>query len=65
MGIYVLRNHTRVTDTSWTNRSTWRGKVGKMSQAEVERFLAGNSLCRVGCLDEEGWSYVVPVWYQY
>lgn len=36
-----------------------------MSQAEVEGFLAGNSLCRVGCLDEEGWSYVVPVWYQY
>ncbi len=36
-----------------------------MSQAEVEGFLARNPLCRLGCLDEEGWPYVVPVWYQY
>lgn len=25
-----------------------------MSQAEVEGFLAGDPLCRLGCLDEEG-----------
>lgn len=35
-----------------------------MSQAEVEGFLAGDPLCRLGCLDEEGWPYVVPVWYR-
>lgn len=43
----------------------WRGKVGRMSQAEMEEFLATNVLCRLGCLDQDGWPYVVPVWFQY
>ncbi len=29
--------------------------------SQVEGFLAGNPRCRLGCLDEEGWPYVVPV----
>lgn len=44
---------------------SWRGEVGKMSPAAMEEFLAGDILCRLGCLDGEGWPYVVPVWYQY
>lgn len=43
----------------------WRGKVGGMSEEEKAEFLSGAPLCRLGCLDEEGWPYVVPVWYQY
>ena len=43
----------------------WRGKVGGMSDDEVGEFLKGPHLCRLGCLDEEGWPYVVPLWYQY
>jgi hypothetical protein len=31
----------------------------------MEAFLATDILCRLGCLDEEGWPYVVPVWFQY
>lgn len=43
----------------------WRGKVGKMSQTEIAAFLAEGVLCRLGCLDPDGWPYVVPVWFQY
>ena len=44
---------------------SWRGKVGGMTQDEMEEFLAGKVLCRLGVLDRDGWPYVVPVWYQY
>jgi len=43
----------------------WRGKVGKMSEEEFAAFLAGNPFCRIGCVDEEGWPYVVPCWFEY
>ena len=44
---------------------SWRGKVGGMSEAEMEEFLAGSTVCRLGCLDADGWPYVVPIWYEY
>ena len=44
---------------------TWRGKVGGMTDEEVDEFLKGPHLCRLACLDEEGWPYIVPLWYQY
>lgn len=44
---------------------SWRGKVGRMSDEELEEFLATDAICRVACLDETGWPYVVPVWFQY
>jgi nitroimidazol reductase NimA-like FMN-containing flavoprotein (pyridoxamine 5'-phosphate oxidase superfamily) len=43
----------------------WRGKVGRMTSAEVTEFLAGNPFCRLGCLDDDGWPYVVPCWFEY
>jgi len=43
----------------------WRGKVGKMTEEEMAGFLAGNPFCRIGCLDDEGWPYVVPCWFEY
>jgi nitroimidazol reductase NimA-like FMN-containing flavoprotein (pyridoxamine 5'-phosphate oxidase superfamily) len=43
----------------------WRGKVGPMSRAEMEEFLSGDVLCRLSCLDDEGWPYTVPVWFGY
>jgi nitroimidazol reductase NimA-like FMN-containing flavoprotein (pyridoxamine 5'-phosphate oxidase superfamily) len=46
-------------------KEEWRGKIGGMSQAEIAAFLAGNPLCRLACLDETGWPYVVPIWYEY
>ena len=44
---------------------SWRGKVGKLNQDEMTEFLAGDVFCRIGCLDEEGWPYVVPCWFEY
>ncbi|MEZ4520254.1 MAG: pyridoxamine 5'-phosphate oxidase family protein [Thermomicrobiales bacterium] len=36
-----------------------------MTEGEIEEFLSGPVICRLGCLDETGWPYVVPVWMQY
>lgn len=46
-------------------KDAWRGKVGKMSQEEIDAYLAEGVLARLACLDEDGWPYVVPVWFQY
>src|ERR1700722_19945908 len=43
----------------------WRGKVGKMTEEEMAGFLSGNPFCRIGCLDDDGWPYVVPCWFEY
>lgn len=43
----------------------WRGKVGKLSEEQMNEFLASDVLCRLGVLDDEGWPYVVPVWFLY
>ena len=47
------------------NAESWRGTVGKMSDGDIAEFLAGDVLCRLGCLDDGGWPYVVPVWFQH
>jgi nitroimidazol reductase NimA-like FMN-containing flavoprotein (pyridoxamine 5'-phosphate oxidase superfamily) len=44
---------------------SWRGKVGKMTESEIEAFFATDVVCRMGCLDDEGWPVVVPVWFHY
>ena len=31
----------------------------------MSEFLAGDAFCRIGCLDREGWPYVVPCWFEY
>jgi hypothetical protein len=36
-----------------------------MSQSELDEFLSSPVVCRLGCLDEDGWPYVVPTWFQY
>lgn len=44
---------------------SWRGKVGRMTQEEVDAFLAGSRLMRIACLKEDGRPYVVPIWYEW
>lgn len=39
--------------------------MARLTEEELGAFLAGPVICRLGCLDEEGWPYVVPVWAQY
>ena len=48
-----------------SEEQSWRGKIGKLSEEEIQGFLSGNPFCRLGCLDEEGWPYVVPCWFEY
>jgi len=36
-----------------------------MSQTEPTAFLSSPVFCRIGCLDADGWPYVVPTWFQY
>jgi nitroimidazol reductase NimA-like FMN-containing flavoprotein (pyridoxamine 5'-phosphate oxidase superfamily) len=43
----------------------WRGKVGALARDEVDEFLAEGRIARLGCLDAEGWPYVVPVWHEW
>ena len=44
---------------------SWRGQVGRMDQAEIDAFLQEGRVCRLACLDDEGWPYVVPVWFHH
>ena len=45
------------------NSEEWRGKVGCLSEVELKEFLDSDVICRLGVLDDEGWPYVVPVWF--
>ncbi|MEM7028077.1 MAG: pyridoxamine 5'-phosphate oxidase family protein [Chloroflexota bacterium] len=36
-----------------------------MDQETLNAFLSSDVLCRLGCLDDDGAPYVVPVWFQY
>ncbi len=54
-----------MTDTGVPAGEEWRGKVGKLSDEELDAFLAHNNVARLGCLDESGWPYVVATWYQW
>jgi len=52
-----------MTDTP--NTEEWRGKVGRLSEDDLNEFLSSDVVCRLGLLDDDGWPYVVPVWFQY
>lgn len=48
-----------VSETS----QAWRGKVGELSEEELDAFLGRGVLCRLAVLNEQGWPYVQPVWF--
>lgn len=37
----------------------------RMTAVELSAFLQSDVLCRLGCLDDDGYPYVIPVWFQY
>ena len=41
----------------------YRGKMGGLTDAERDGFLAGDALARLAVLKENGSPFVVPVWY--
>ncbi len=54
-----------MTEKETLSGEEWRGKVGKLSEEELDAFLIQGNVARLGCLDEKGWPYVVPTWYQW
>ncbi|MCP2261632.1 Pyridoxamine 5'-phosphate oxidase [Streptoalloteichus tenebrarius] len=43
----------------------WRGKVGRLDEAELAEFLAEPHIARLACLDDDGWPYVIPCWHEW
>ena len=46
-------------------QENWRGKIGRLSQTEMSSFLQEGHLARLGVLDDDGWPYVIPVWFEF
>lgn len=44
---------------------SWRGKIGKLDDAELDDLFAGGIVARIATLDSEGWPYVVPAWFEW
>lgn len=44
---------------------SWRGKIGGLEAEEMEAFLAEGNISRLACLDDKGWPYVIPCWYEW
>lgn len=47
------------------SEESWRGRVGRLDEAEISAFLAEPQIVRLACLDNEGWPYVVPCWQEW
>src|SRR5260370_16695622 len=45
--------------------STWRGKLGRMSDAEQESFLAQGRVMRIACLQPDGSPYITVCWHDW
>ena len=39
--------------------------MARMTEPELHEFLQTGTICRLGCLDDEGHPYVVPCWFHY
>jgi len=46
-------------------RADWRGKIGTMSREDMAEHFGKGAICRLATLDENGWPYVVPVWFEF
>lgn len=44
---------------------TWRGKIGTLEEEELSSFLNEGILARLAVIDEEGFPYVNPVWFEW
>lgn len=43
----------------------WRGTIGQLDRKEMDNLLDQGIVCRLAVLDEQGWPYVVPVWFEW
>src|SRR6266576_3946568 len=47
------------------SEGSWRGKVGGMSEAERDGFLARGKTMRVSCLKPDGSPYIAVCWHDW
>jgi hypothetical protein len=45
--------------------TTWRGKLGRMSEEEREAFLAKGQVMRIACLRPDGAPYIAVCWHDW
>lgn len=43
----------------------WRGTIGAMARREMDELFASGIVARLAVLDDHGWPYVVPVWFEW
>jgi PPOX class probable F420-dependent enzyme len=43
----------------------WRGTIGAIEREEMDEMLTGGIVCHLAVVDEGGWPYVVPVWFEW
>jgi nitroimidazol reductase NimA-like FMN-containing flavoprotein (pyridoxamine 5'-phosphate oxidase superfamily) len=48
-----------------TRDESWRGQIGPLERKELDAFLAAGRICRLACLRDDGWPYIVPCWYEW
>jgi PPOX class probable F420-dependent enzyme len=53
------------TASSESADQSWRGKIGGMDPNEVTNFLSGRILARLATIDEQGFPYIVPIWFEW
>ena len=46
-------------------QESWRGQIGTLTRQELDAFLAPGRICRLACLRDDGWPYIVPCWYEW
>jgi PPOX class probable F420-dependent enzyme len=51
--------------TTGAKDQSWRGKIGGMDPEEVTKFLSGKILARLATIDETGYPYIVPIWFEW
>jgi nitroimidazol reductase NimA-like FMN-containing flavoprotein (pyridoxamine 5'-phosphate oxidase superfamily) len=43
----------------------WRGTIGQIDRDEMDEMLSQGIVCHLAVLDDAGWPYVVPVWFEW
>jgi nitroimidazol reductase NimA-like FMN-containing flavoprotein (pyridoxamine 5'-phosphate oxidase superfamily) len=54
-----------MTNDQTEQTSDWQGKTRKLTAAEIQTFLDGPVVARIGTIDEDGIPYVTPVWQEW
>jgi PPOX class probable F420-dependent enzyme len=54
-----------VSEQTQASDQSWRGKIGRLEDEELDAFFQGGIVARIATLDADGWPYVVPAWFEW